>query len=94
MGLYRKKPVVIEAFQWAGGPDQPEDPVWIVDAIREGRVWFKEDGGGTVRMWIQTWEGPLCASLGDWVIKGVANELYPCKSDIFAATYDEVEEIH
>lgn len=90
MARYRKKPVEIEAYRWTGGPDQMDDPVWILDAIRAGVVWFKEDGGGTVRMWIQTLEGPICASMGDWIIKGVADEIYPCKPAIFEATYEEV----
>ena len=40
MGRYRKKPVVIEAFKWTGGPAQLEDPEWIVDAIKRQEVWF------------------------------------------------------
>lgn len=88
MGTFRKKPVVIEAFRWTGGPDQIEDPVWICDAIRDGAVYFTTDG--QIKMHIKTLEGTMTADVGDWIIKGVKGELYPCKPDIFAATYEEV----
>lgn len=84
---YRKKPVVIEAFRWTGGPDQTEDPVWIVERIQDGSVFFA-DG----RLHIKTLEGTMAADVGDYIIKGVKGELYPCKPDIFAATYEAVEE--
>lgn len=84
---YRKKPVIIDAFKWTGGPDQTEDPVWIVERIKAGTVYFA-DG----RMHIETLEGTMAANSGDYIIKGVKGELYPCKPDIFAATYEAVEE--
>lgn len=87
MGKYRKKPVVIDAFKWTGGPDQTEDPVWIVDAIKAGIVRFEKHP--TV-MVIQTTEGEMRALLGEWIIRGIQGEIYPCKPDIFEATYDEV----
>ena len=87
---YRKKPVVIEAFCWTGGPDQTEDPVWICDAIKCGSVRFKTIGDDTF-MFIDTLEGTHMASPGDFIIKGVKGELYPCKPDIFEATYEAVE---
>jgi hypothetical protein len=43
------------------------------------------------RHWVQTLEGPLVVSDGDWIIRGVKGEFYPCKPDIFAATYEAVE---
>lgn len=63
MGFYRKKPVVIEAFRWTGGPDQEEDPVWFLEAMMDGRVFFGVSSGSTsekerVRMFINTLEGP------------------------------------
>lgn len=90
MGLYRKKPLVIEAFRWTGDAMQQEDPEWAIEALRDGRMWFKADGSGTVRIWVQTREGPLCGSLGDWIIKGIEGELYPCSDSVFAATYEGV----
>lgn len=83
---FRKKPIVIEAFQWTGGPDQTDDPEWIVEAINAGNVGFDKDGLNIV-----TLEGVLTASSGDWIIRGVKGELYPCKPDIFAATYEHYE---
>ncbi len=88
---YRKKPVVIEAFKWTGGPDQEEDPVWIVEAIKKGEVWFKDIGTPDVRCCIKTLEGTMAASVGDYIIKGVKGEIYPCKPEIFEATYEPAE---
>lgn len=86
---YRKKPVVIEAFRWTGGPDQEEDPVWAVEAIKDGRMYYQ--GGPEPYMTIETLEGKMRAHVGDWIIRGIKGELYPCKPDIFAATYEPAE---
>lgn len=88
---YRKKPLVIEAFQWTGGPDQVEDPIWIIEAIKNGDVGFDKDGGS---LWIKTPEGRMTAFPGDYIIRRIKNEIYPCKSDIFEATYEKVEGNH
>ncbi len=85
---YRKKPVVIEAFRWTGGVDQTEDPEWIVEAIKDGRVAIISDSYNTPYMVIQTLEGRHIAQPGDYIIKGVAGELYPRKPDIFERTYE------
>lgn len=74
---YRKKPVVIEAIQLT--EDSRPDVMAFVPAD------LSEDGGLT----IHTLEGSLHASLNDWIIKGVQGEFYPCKPDIFEATYEE-----
>ena len=87
---YRKKPVVIEAFKWTGGPDQTEGPEWIIDAIKKGAVKFSGKGD-ECRMEIETLEGTHTASVGDYIIKGVEGELYPCKPWIFEQTYEKVE---
>ncbi len=86
MSKWRKKPVVVDAFRWTGGPDQDEDPVWIVDAIKAGHVYYQ--GGDEPYMTIETLEGKMRVNVGDWIIRGVVGELYPCKPDIFAATYE------
>lgn len=88
---YRKKPVVIEAFQWTGGPEQEEDPEWIVRAIKNGVAWFENEGTPEVIFMIQTLEGVHEASVGDYIIHGIAGEIYPCKPDIFQATYEPAE---
>lgn len=78
MGLYRKKPVVIEAFKWTGGIDQVEDPIWAIDALKAGIVRFENEGTPDVALMIDTLEGVHRADQGDWIIRGVKGELYPC----------------
>ena len=82
---FRKKPVVIEAWQNTDNPRPP--PLWLNDAWRAAKVQFA--GGG--RIDIHTLEGTMRAELGDWIICGVKGELYPCKPDIFEATYEAAE---
>lgn len=86
MAQYRKKPVVIDAFRWTGGPDQEEDPIWAIEAIKSGRMYYQ--GGDEPYMTIKTLKGTMRANVGDWIIRGVVGEIYPCKPDIFAATYE------
>jgi len=90
---YRKKPVVISAIRWTGEnlldvtrfidnkDDVDSDPLWELycDIV--------SDRGLT----INTLEGPMLSSVGDYIIKGVAGEFYPCKPDIFLKTYDKVQ---
>jgi len=86
---YRKKPVVIEAMQFVGATMQenPTGPGTIQDWCR---ALVFDGAGGNPR--IMTLEGKMAVSPGDWIIKGVKGEFYPCKPDIFAATYDPVTE--
>lgn len=88
MAKYRKKQVVVDAFQWTGGPDQTEDPEWIVEAIKQGTVRFNDEGTDQVTMEIATLEGNHIARQGDYIIKGIKGEIYPCKPDIFEQTYE------
>jgi hypothetical protein len=88
MSKYRKKPIVIEAFVWTGGPDQTEDPEWIVEAMKNGCAGIDRDGES---FWIKTIEGRMTAFPGDYIIRGIKGEIYPCKPDIFEATYEKVE---
>lgn len=88
MPQFRKKPVVIEARQL--GKDYDEDCSII--SWCSGRAVGEDDGyGPTAIAVIPTREGQHVASLYDWIIKGVAGEFYPCKPDIFEATYDAVD---
>jgi hypothetical protein len=81
MGFYRKKPIVIEAFCLNGdGPSAA--PEWFPSPSKEDVVLH-----GVI---IHTLEGDMLAKWGDYVIRGVAGEIYPCKPDIFAATYELV----
>lgn len=83
---FRKKLVVIEAIQWLG--DFVAFERWMVEqGIEEGRVY--KDYGKSLR--VTTLEGNHRAHRGDWIIKGVKGELYPCKPDIFEQTYKKVE---
>lgn len=81
MAKYRKKPVVVEAEQFFA-----EKIPWP-SAVRPQSC---EEGRGCC---IDTLEGPLHVSDADWIITGVKGEKYPCKPDIFAATYERVEEV-
>jgi hypothetical protein len=80
MKKYRKKPVVIEAIQHQFGRAER-----ITTWMKEGGVTPKWDGRDFL---IPTLEGEMKASYGDWIIKGVKGEFYPCKPDIFEATYE------
>lgn len=93
---YRKKPVVIEAAQvptW-----DPENAVAFVDeciSLAEwcggvSRMMNEADEHGGPRIDITTLEGTMRADPGDWIIRGVAGEFYPCKPAIFEATYEPV----
>lgn len=80
MPTFRKKPVEIEAVQL------PIDtaPSWLADAMDSGAVKIYTSGSAH----IDTLEGTMVASPGDWIIQGVKGELYLCKPDIFEATYE------
>lgn len=83
---FRKKPVVIEAMQFT---DESKNQVFNWITCTRYPSW---DANGDPTLTIQTLEGDMIASLGDWVIKGVRGEFYPCKPGIFAATYEAVDE--
>ncbi len=83
---FRKKPVEIEAvkfdgWNWAECYQFMSDEVLIFPQVLEERE----------KIEIKTLEGTMTASRGDWIIKGVNGEFYPCKPDIFAKTYELVE---
>ena len=83
MAKFRKKPVVIEAVQYRDGNWQE---VLRFDARISAHCLGKKQ-----HLQIATLEGDMRADDGDWIIRGVAGEVYPCKPDIFAATYEPVE---
>ena len=88
MPMFRKKPVVIEAMMWP--------KLWVgADAAAEILAW----GDGSIELAksgvhaaIHTAKGVMIASPGDWIIRGGKGEFYPCKPDIFNATYEPVPE--
>lgn len=79
---YRKKPVVIEAMRWMGD-NWPEITEWHESSLSNTFISFELD-----ELKIKTLEGVMTADLGDWIIKGVRGEFYPCKDEIFQATYE------
>ena len=87
---FRKKPVVIEAMQFDGSKDGVNAVLaWIgLHGAQALRASATKPEAGIV---IPTLEGNHLASPGDWIIKGVQGEFYPCKPDIFWATYEAVE---
>lgn len=89
MNQFRKKPVVIWAVQFTGDKDP------VIDFMRltnEGESFRFEPLEKVMAeaVLIHTPEGVMRADVGDWIIKGVKGEFYPCKPDIFAATYEPV----
>lgn len=102
---FRKKPIVIEAQQWFLPGDSRHDPLMLTirkgntvqpgDYLQAGDLYLAMKGGlpnigGDDVYMIRTLEGPLKVSHGDWIIIGVKGEKYPCKPDIFEATYEPV----
>lgn len=90
MPMFRKKPVEIEARQVPDIRISPENAI----AFRDVAIWCHGqtcvDAVDDHCILIDTLEGQMKATPGDWIIKGVKGEFYPCKPDIFAATYEAV----
>ena len=95
MPTYRKLPVEIEAFQMTKERrwDNSEWPEWL------NKAWNTEGVGslycidGVEELYIRTLEGVMCIDWDDFIIQGVKGELYPCKPNIFWATYENVEQV-
>ena len=86
MAKFRKKPVVIEAVQLTKSNWQELEQFLGMEDWRAGKWWanpLKNELG------IVTLEGTMVATEGDWIIRGVRGEFYPCKPDIFEATYEQ-----
>ena len=82
---FRKRPVEIEAFRLG-----EEWPDWWGEAVRANLAFTSPRLGKYEFATIRTLEGMMRAELGDWIIRGIKGELYPCKPDIFEATYERV----
>ena len=90
---YRKKPVVVEAFQLNERGLVGED--WFWDAVSNNTVITHDFGKYNASpAWceINTLEGTMVARTGDYIIRGLRGELYPCKPDIFEKTYEVLED--
>jgi hypothetical protein len=83
MPKFRKKPVVIEAMQYTDT---------MLNYIQLAVFMGQEVIANNSKLEIKTLEGVMTASKGDWIIKGVHGEFYPCKPDIFELTYEEEDE--
>ena len=91
MSAYRKKPVVIEAFQWKGDTDELDRVLglnWGRADVKE-MAWNHDDAEELV-VWNSAERCWLPVPLDHWIIRGVQGEHYPCKPDIFEATYEPV----
>ena len=94
MARYRKKPIVIEAMQFetnneAGSPQMDAVCNWANQGKGESAPLFHD---GT-DIFVRTLEGVMRANVGDWIIRGVKGEFYPCKPDILEATYEAVSQL-
>lgn len=95
---FKKRPVVIEAVQvrhaemTAKGLDCypfSESPIWLMNAADDGTLTISSKNAlDYAVILIKTLEGTMEAGPGDWIIRGIKGELYPCKADIFEATYE------
>jgi len=86
MGLYRKKPVVIEAFQVLEPMVNGDAYLYPYLPVTKDIIYNPMEKVVEIR----TLEGTMLAQIGDWIIKGIKGEYYPCKPDIFEATYEKV----
>lgn len=92
---YKHRPTTIEAFCWTGDEQQAEPPVWVVEAINEGRIFFHAAGTDDIQVVVMTPEGEHVGRPGCWIAKGVADELYIIQPDLFGQLYildDEADE--
>lgn len=90
---YRKRPIEIEAMQWDGTPEGASSIIDWALSCSSGTIRYNDgpaapEGGALI---IDTLEGVMVGQAADWIICGVAGELYPCKPDIFDATYEPAD---
>lgn len=96
---FRKKPVTIEAQHWDGKPESATPIInWILSNGGSAHFACSQPDSGPCKpekphtIAITTLEGSMHASPGDWIIRGAQGEFYPCKPDIFEATYESANE--
>lgn len=88
---YEARMKTVEGFKWTGGPEQQEDPEWIIAAILAGNAWFENEGSPDVEFIIDTCRGTQRAVVGDYILRGTNGELYICKTEVFEAFYEPVK---
>jgi len=97
MAKYKKRPVIIEAFQMTKKRrwDNSDWPVWAHQAWQkepsEGSIWIDPEDPKGEKLICGTLEGVHKIDFNEWIIQGVKGEIYPCKPDIFEMTYERVE---
>ena len=85
-----KKQIKVEAYRWFS--ESKDYPLWFLKEIENRNISESEDKFYGKFLWVSTLEGVMCAREGDWIIKEVEGEIYPCKHSIFEKTYDIVLE--
>lgn len=84
---FRKKPVEIQAIQWTG-----ENVEALLQFVADDSMYFGMDQYDNITdLFISTLEGDMKANVGDWIIRGLKGEYYPCSNEIFIMSYDKVE---
>lgn len=84
---YRKKPIVVQAFQMTDNNDETSAfPQWLFSAVAQGFISESTDG----HFLVKTMEGTMMGKPGDYIIRGIRGEFYPCDKEIFEATYEKV----
>jgi len=86
MKKYMKRPVTIEAIQWTG--DNIKEVYDFAGASIT--IPYKDRNVNESKIVLHTLEGPINASVGDFIIKGIKGEFYPCRADIFEMSYEEI----
>lgn len=85
--IFRKKPVEIQAMQWTG-----ENIEALLQFVADDSMYFGMDQYDNITdLFISTLEGDMKANVGDWIIRGLKGEYYPCSNEIFIMSYDKVE---
>ena len=99
MAKYKKKPVVIEAFKYDGDLVNNNGefyiPKWAIEAYKNKDMYFDafDSLSPPTELFIKTLEGIHHVSVGDYIIRGIKGEIYPCKPDIFKETYEKLSEV-
>lgn len=88
---YRKRPLEIDAFQIKPAMKNSELPHWALEAMANGKLRLARLSQSTLLVEVTTLEGEMKCGYGDWVIRGIEGELYPCKRDIFEKSYESVQ---
>lgn len=85
---YRAKPLIKEAFKWEGKTHQVGEPDWFALAVQMKKITFEYADTSIAKAIL----GEQKASKGDYIVRGVRNEIYAVKSEVFMDSYEEVEE--